>query len=245
MKKFGIIVLVLALICALVVGYCVLNDPFSLNCEDVASIEYTHTERKYDESSFTEYEATFVITDENHIRYITDFLNNLLPIPGEVGYADFPRVLTFRDNAGNVLTQVTIPNHDAVTTERGTFLADMSELNSNLSSIEEGEAIFTNMMALPFYLICFLIVAVLGGILALLIFLFQMGVCYQTDIFIVRLIPAAISLTVVYYFHYVFYIVLLFNIEQWDLIYRIVAAVCVLSLILGWRQGDIARNAKS
>lgn len=249
MKKCVLIILALLLTAAVV--WCFIMDPFSLDRADVARIEYTYTQGQNDENgNFLEARVTFTITDENQIHYITDYLNNILPVPGGTQINSLDRVLSFYDHAGSLITQVTIPNHEAVMTERGTFLADMGELNNNLHNITDGEDLVTNMMFLPLLMIGWLLVIVVTSLAGLILFLIQMGICAKTDSLALRLLPTII-LSILCLFNFrtqfitgVFYICSMLAFDDPWIGAWLIGAVAALCLMLGWRQGAIIRKEK-
>lgn len=245
MKKY--ILIILALLLTVAVVWCFVMDPFNLERANVAYIEYTHMQGRHDENGeFVEAQVTFTITDENQIHYITDYLNNILPVPGGEQYNGLNRELSFYDHSGSLITRITIPNHDAIITERGTFLADMGELNNNLGNIEDGESIVTNMMLLPLLMIGWLIVIVVTSLAGLILFLIQMGICAKTDSLALRLLPTAILL-ILCLFNFptgVFYICSMLAFDDPRIGVWLIGAVAALCLMLGWRQGAIMRKEK-
>lgn len=252
MKKSTIITLTIVLICAALAGWCILMDPVSIQTEDVGSIEV------YKYHSFldgfgkpTVSESEFVITDENHIHYITGFLNNLLPIPGEVGYSNSYRTLTIRGHQGNTIAEITLPNNDCYITEKGTFWADVGELNTNLYNIEKGEAIRTSMAAFGLILISWLFVAVLIGMAGLFMFLIQMGICYKTDSLSLRLLPTML-LALLWLMNFrtqiitsLFYWASDLGFDSGEFGVYLLIGVVGLCIFLGWRQGDSGRKQKN
>lgn len=252
MKKYLLIAVALLLVAA--VAWCIIMDPVSVRKENVASIEvyhYTAFRDAFGEPTSSEYNIT--ITDRNHIHYITDYLNNLLPIPGkapEVTDHGFYRTLTLWDHQGNVITEVTLSGHDHIITDNGTFRADVGELNNNLYNIKEGNAIKTSLANFALIIIGWLIVIVVTALAGLILFLIQMGICAKTDSLALRLLPTMI-LMLLCLFNFrtqfltgVFYIasLLVFS-DPWIGIV-LIGAVTVLCIILGWRQGAGMRKEK-
>lgn len=252
MKKYLLVAIVVLLVAAMV--WCFIMDPVSVKKEDVAAIDVYYYTGFYD--SFgdpTSREYTFTVTDRNHIHYITDALNNILPIPGqaaEVTDYGFYRTLTLRDNQGNIITEVTLSGHEHIITGKGTFSADVSELNNNLSNIKEGEGIVTNMMFLPLLLIGWLIVIVVTSLAGLLLFLIQMNICAKTDSLSLRLLPTLILL-ILCLFQFrtqfltgVFFLCSMLAFDNPWIGVMLIGAVATLCILLGWRQGAIMRQEK-
>ena len=77
---------VIALVCVLLVAAgCVwwfVMDPASVDRYDIGAIEVREIGSILNENQIAYEDHVFRITDENHIRYIVDFLNNIIPIPG-------------------------------------------------------------------------------------------------------------------------------------------------------------------
>ena len=235
MKK-RIWIAVLAVLAALV-AWCIVMDPVSVQRDKVASIQLVHYDSYFDETKIV------TISDENQIHYITDLLNGLLPIPRQQEYSSFYYELTFLDSRGSMLCTVRLHDNKTVITDRGTFYADVGELNGNLSRILAGEKIVNSLSALWMYMILWLLVGILGGLLCLFGFLSEMVVCTKTGSIFLRLIPAVIFLWIAILFHYVIYIVPILGIDAWNMTHAVVIAAVVLCLILGWRQGSKARQA--
>ena len=249
MKKY--ILTALALLLAAVVCWCVIMDPVSVHRENVGSIDicYSYAIADADGNPASE-ESTFTVTDENQIRYITDFLNNLLPIPGNTAYPGFHRILTLRDRQGKPIAEITLYGHKHFITDKGTFRGDVSELNSNLTNLENHGNIVNNRVLLPLMLICWLVVIVIAALAGLLLFLIQMGICAKTDSLALRLLPTLILLLLcLFNFRIsiltgIFYLcsMLIFD-QPWIGVILLVAAA-VISIVLGWRQGDGMRKQK-
>lgn len=247
MKK-SILLCVLALIVAAATVWFILMDPVSVRREDVASIEvYYYNQYPGADGDPITIESEFTITDENHIHYITDFLNNLLPIPCESGYFSFYRELTMKNEQGDVLCTVTIPDHESIITDHGTFAGDLGELNNNLSNIEEGEDIVTNMQFFGLLLISWLFVIVLVGFAGLIMFLIQMAICYKTDSLSLRLLPAEILILFwLFGYHTVinsaFYWASILGFSSGEFGVYLLTGFVVLCMVLGWHQGATART---
>ena len=134
MKKY--IIIILALLLAAAVVWCVLMDPVSVSKTEVASIDVRFTSYRVGEFGQSEkYEDAFTITDEDHIRYICDALNSILPIPGTPEYNTAYKMLTLRNAAGQTIAEVTLLANDYLVTAKGTFRADVGELSRNISNI--------------------------------------------------------------------------------------------------------------
>ena len=250
MKKYLLIAVALLLVAA--VAWCIIMDPVSVRKEDVASIEvyhYTAFRDPFGEPTSSEYNIT--VTDRNHIHYITDYLNNLLPIPGQataVTDSGFYRTLTLRDHQGNQVTQVTLSGHDHIITDKGTFRADVGELNNNLYNIKEGNAIKTSLANFALIIIGWLIVIVVTALAGLILFLIQMGICAKTDSLALRLLPTIILMVLclfsfrIQFLSGVFYIasLLVFS-DPWIGILLIVT-VTILCIFWGWRRGSEMRK---
>lgn len=250
MKKYLLVAIVVLLVAAIV--WCFIMDPVSVRKEDVASIEvyhYTAFRDPFGEPTSSEY--TITVTDRNHIHYITDYLNNLLPIPGraeEVSTSGFYRTLTLRDHQGNIITQVTLSGHNHIITDKGTFSADVGELNNNLYNIKEGNAIKTSLANFALIVIGWLIVIVFTSLAGLILFLIQMGICAKTDSIALRLLPTLV-LAILCLFNFrlhfltgVFYIASLMVFSDPWIGVVLIGTVTVLCIILGWRQGSGMRK---
>ena len=252
MKKYLLIAIALLLVAA--VAWCIIMDPVSVRKEDVATIDiYYYSAFRHPLGDPTSSEYHITVTDRNHIHYITDYLNNILPIPGqapEITDHGFYRTLTLRDHQGNVITEITLSGHDHIITEKGTFRADVGELNNNLYNIKEGSAIKTSLANFALIIIGWLIVIVVTALAGLILFLIQMAICAKTDSLALRLLPTLILLTLclfnfrTQFLTGVFYIASLMVFSDPWIGIILIGAVTVLFIILGWRQGSAMRVKK-
>lgn len=242
MKKYLLVAIVLLLVAT--VAWCIIMDPVSVRQEDIASIEVRYTNYRISEFGKSEaYEDTFTITDENAIHYICDALNGILPIPGASEYCTTYQILTLRRAGGEVITEVKLLANDYIVTDKGTFQADVGELNRNIYNIRDGEDIVTNMMFLPLLLIGWLIVIIFSSLAGLILFLIQMGICAKTDSLALRLLPSIILITLclfgfrTQFLTGAFYIasLLAFN-DPW-IGAALISGAAVLFIVLGWCQG--------
>lgn len=243
---------VIALVCVLLVAAgCVwwfVMDPASVDRYDIGAIEVREIGSILNENQIAYEDHVFRITDENHIRYIVDFLNNIIPIPGTLEADITPMVLTLLDHQGNEIAGITVHGNNYLVTDKGTFQADMGELVSNLSRIGRGEDIRVSMAAFGIYMISWLFVTVVAALAGMILYLIQMTICYKTDSLSLRLLPTAIILlfclmnyhTQIMTGLFYFLAALAFNSTAIGIL--LISSVATISIILGWRTGAKARR---
>ena len=230
MKKFLIISLCILLVIGAGVAFWFASITIPL--AEVASIQIVDGDKG----------ETFSVTQEKYVTYVCGFMNRLVLTPHREDDGDRVYTLTFLDEAGNSIAEVSLRGHGTVITETGTYAADVSELVHNMDGLKQGYDVRMRGNVLFLLIIAFLILVVLSSLPAAMGYVAEMIVCANTGVFAHRLIPflvfgalAALDRSCGILFDIVeFAFLMLDNTWAADLVYPII----LLFMLLGWRQGS-------